>query len=205
MSLLCVEPLNKALQFMGMAKSRYLASRWLVTAEEDLAAARKLYQHDMYAVSPCFHSRRAGEKGVNAIWFFEDEDPWGHSVEKLIDDFPRKSDLPDLFYLQDNAALLHKYYNTTRCPNGLPDLTPGQTYTRVMLPRDWRRLHCSLRFVSPGWKPHWESQNKIDHSSIIQSPCTRTNASGISPSRWVRIRGSRMRPKKCLYCPPVRS
>ena len=83
----------------------------------------------MYAAS-CFHSQQAEEKSIKAIWHFEDEDPWGHSVKKLIDDFPRKDELPDLSELNDSAALLDKYYIPTRYPNGLPDLTPGQVYTK---------------------------------------------------------------------------
>ncbi|MFA6222196.1 MAG: HEPN domain-containing protein [Desulfomonilaceae bacterium] len=112
---------------MAEAKNRYLAKRWLQTAAEDLAAARTLYDHEMYAAS-CFHSQQAGEKSIKAIWFFEDEDPWGHSVKKLVDEFPKKDDFPDLAEVNNFAALLDKYYIPTRYPNGLPDLTPGQVY-----------------------------------------------------------------------------
>jgi HEPN domain-containing protein len=114
---------------MGGTKNRYLAKRWLLTAEEDLAAAKTLYDNDMFAVA-CFHAHQAAEKSIKAVWYFEDEDPWGHSVKKLIDDFPRKNELPELSELNDDAALLDKYYIPTRYPNGLPDLTPGQVYTQ---------------------------------------------------------------------------
>jgi HEPN domain-containing protein len=114
---------------MGESKNRYLAKRWLLTAEEDLAAARTLYDHEMFAAS-CFHAQQAAEKSIKAIWFFEDEDPWGHSVKKLIDDFPRKNDIPNFTEYNDIGALLDKYYIPTRYPNGLPDLTPGLVYTR---------------------------------------------------------------------------
>ena len=114
---------------MGGTKNRYLAKRWLLTAEEDLAAAKILYDNDMFAVA-CFHAQQAAEKSIKAVWYFEDEDPWGHSVKKLIDDFPRKNELPELSELNDSAALMDKYYIPTRYPNGLPDLTPGQVYTK---------------------------------------------------------------------------
>jgi HEPN domain-containing protein len=113
---------------MAEAKNRYLARRWLQTAEEDLAAARTLHDHEMYAAS-CFHSQQAGKKSIKAIWFFEDEDPWGQSVKKL-DEFPKKDDFPDLAEVNNFAALLDKYYIPTRYPNGLPDLTPGQVYNQ---------------------------------------------------------------------------
>ena len=114
---------------MAETKNKYLAKRWLMTAEEDLAAAQTLSDHEMFAIA-CFHAQQAAEKSIKAIWHFEDEDPWGHSVKKLIDDFPRKNELPDLSELNDSASLLDKYYIPTRYPNGLPDLTPGQVYTK---------------------------------------------------------------------------
>jgi HEPN domain-containing protein len=114
---------------MAEAKNRYLARRWLQTAEEDLAAARTLHDHEMYAAS-CFHSQQAGEKSIKAIWFFEDEDPRGHSVKKLVDEFAKKDDFPDLAEVNNFASLLDKYYIPTRYPNVLPDLTPGQVYTQ---------------------------------------------------------------------------
>jgi len=45
-------------------------------------------------------------------------------------DFPQKQTLPDLNKWIEQAALLDKFYIPTRYPNGLPDLTPGQVYTR---------------------------------------------------------------------------
>ncbi|MDD5544824.1 MAG: HEPN domain-containing protein [Acidobacteriia bacterium] len=114
---------------MSLAKSRYEAERWLRTAEEDLHAARVLLEAQQHAQS-CFYSQQSGEKAVKALWYLIDVDPWGHSVQKLIIDFPRKNDLPDLEKWISWGALLDKFYIPTRYPNGLPDLTPGQVYTR---------------------------------------------------------------------------
>ena len=114
---------------MGETKNRYPGQKMANDGGRRLAAAQTLSDHEMLAVA-CFHAQQAAEKSIMAIWHFEDEDPWGHSVKKLIDDFPRKDELPDLSELNDSAALLDKYYIPTRYPNGLPDLTPGQVYTK---------------------------------------------------------------------------
>jgi HEPN domain-containing protein len=114
---------------MSQSKSRYEAERWMKTAEEDLCAAEILAQAGAFAQA-CFYAQQSAEKAVKALWYAIDADPWGHSVQKLILDFPKKQTLPDLDRWIEQAALLDKFYIPTRYPNGLPDLTPGQVYTR---------------------------------------------------------------------------
>ncbi|NOX61703.1 MAG: HEPN domain-containing protein [Chloroflexi bacterium] len=114
---------------MSRKKSRWQAERWLQTAEEDLQAARVLYEHGLYA-SACFHAEQCGEKAVKALWYLDDLDPWGHSILKLLQQFPRQDELPQKEQWFQIGALLDKFYVPTRYPNGLPDLTPGQVYTR---------------------------------------------------------------------------
>ncbi len=114
---------------MGLSKNRYEAERWLRTAEEDLRAAEALAQAGAFAQA-CFYAQQSAEKAVKALWYAIDADPWGHSVQKLVVDFPQKQSLPDLNKWIEQAALLDKFYIPTRYPNGLPDLTPGQVYTR---------------------------------------------------------------------------
>lgn len=112
---------------MSQSDNRYQAERWLLTAEEDLRAAQALLEDGFFAQA-CFQAQQAGEKAVKAIWYLMDADPWGHSVKRLILDFPEKEKLADLEMLAEKAALLDKFYIPTRYPNGLPDLTPGQIY-----------------------------------------------------------------------------
>jgi HEPN domain-containing protein len=114
---------------MSRSRNQYEAERWLMTAKEDLLAAEALFSAGIYA-SACFHAQQAGEKAVKALWLQIDADPWGHSVKKLITDFPRKDEIQNLQSLTDKAALLDKFYIPTRYPNGLPDLTPGQVYVK---------------------------------------------------------------------------
>jgi len=112
---------------MSQAKNRYLAERWLRTAEEDLRAAEVLLDSGLYAQA-CFYSQQSAEKALKSLWYLIDADPWGHSVQRLIMDFPKKTEIPNPEGWIEKAALLDKYYIPTRYPNGLPDLTPGQVY-----------------------------------------------------------------------------
>jgi len=114
---------------MSWAKNQHEAERWLKTAEEDLQAADVLLQAGSFPQA-CFYAQQGGEKAVKALWYQMDADPWGHSVQNLIAEFPEKHDLPDLEQWIERGALLDKFYIPTRYPNGLPDLTPGQVYTR---------------------------------------------------------------------------
>jgi len=112
---------------MSQSKNRYQAERWLLTAEEDLRAASTLLEAKMYAQA-CFYAQQSGEKAIKSLWYLVDAVPWGHSVQRLIMEFPQKADVPELETWIAHGALLDKFYIPTRYPNGLPDLTPGQVY-----------------------------------------------------------------------------
>jgi len=114
---------------MSRTEDRHLAERWLGTAEEDLRAAKVLLEAGMYAHA-CFAAQQCGEKAVKALWYLIGEDPWGHSIQKLLMQFPARQHLPDAERWVEKAASLDKFYIPTRYPNGLPDLTPEQSYFR---------------------------------------------------------------------------
>ena len=114
---------------MSRTKNRREAERWLLTAEEDLRAAEVLFSGATYAQA-CFYAQQAGEKAVKALLYMVDADPWGCSVQRLVLDFPRRSDISEADAWIEWGALLDKFYIPTRYPNGLPDLTPGQTYRK---------------------------------------------------------------------------
>ena len=114
---------------MSRSGNQYQAQRWLLTAEEDLGAAEALFKVQIYAQA-CFLAQQAGEKAVKSLWYLVDADPWGHSVKRLIMEFPRNSEIAEFEDWVEKAALLDKFYVPTRYPNGLPDLTPGQIYSK---------------------------------------------------------------------------
>ena len=114
---------------MGVEKARAEAERWHTTAIGDIKTAKILLEAGRFAHA-CFHAQQAGEKAVKAAWFSRDGDPWGHSVQKLIDD----SESFDLeihnalkMYVSD-AAKLDRFYIPTRYPNGLPDIEPDRAF-----------------------------------------------------------------------------
>jgi HEPN domain-containing protein len=113
---------------MSQSKNRYEAERWLTTAEEDLRAAHSLNDSKNFSHA-CFMAQQSAEKALKALWFNNDTEPWGHSIQKLVREFPRADLLLDLESWVKNAVFLDKLYIPTRYPNGLPDLTPGQSYT----------------------------------------------------------------------------
>jgi len=115
---------------MSTEKNIKEAIRWFRTAEDDLDSARILKENGKHAHS-CFHSQQAAEKSLKAVWYLVDEDPWGHSIKKLIDDLESVS--PDRYKefepLSRRALILDRFYIPTRYPNGLPDITPDVAFT----------------------------------------------------------------------------
>ena len=67
---------------------------------------------------------------MKALFYSLGEDPWGHSIQKLIEELPEDAARVKLRTLLEDGAVLDRYYIPTRYPNGLPDLTPGQVYFR---------------------------------------------------------------------------
>jgi HEPN domain-containing protein len=112
---------------MSSSEMKNLAQRWLSTATDDLVSARILRDAGRHAHA-CFLAQQSGEKAVKAMWYSVDADPWGHSVQKLLQDFPCKGELSDLDTWTANGSDLDKFYIPTRYPNGLPDLTPHAVY-----------------------------------------------------------------------------
>lgn len=110
---------------MSQSKSQYEAQRWLLTTQEDLDAANTLPEAGKFSHA-CFLSQQSAEKAGKALWFAIDDDPWGHSIKKLVMEFPQQDGLADMENWQAQAAYLDRFYIPTRYPNGLPDLTPSQ-------------------------------------------------------------------------------
>lgn len=114
---------------MSVEKNIQEAMRWLDTAKDDLDAAIVLNKNGKFPQA-CFYAQQTGEKAIKAIWYSVGEDPWGHSIKKLIDDL-QNVDLKlfgHLETLKRQAILLDRFYIPTRYPNGLPDITPAEAY-----------------------------------------------------------------------------
>lgn len=104
------------------------AARWLLQAKADINAAKGSLNNRNYEWA-CFQSQQAAEKALKALWYYYSFEPWGHSVLKLIFDFPENDIKESLKPLINKAKELDKLYIPTRYPNGLPDLTPTEVFT----------------------------------------------------------------------------
>ena len=116
--------------YMSDEKNRFEANRWLKTARYDLDTAQILLENKRYAHC-CFLSQQSAEKALKSIYYFLDEEGWGHSVLKLIDDM---LSLDEKLYsrfepFKEEAVVLDKFYIPTRYPNGLPEITPDVAFT----------------------------------------------------------------------------
>ena len=112
---------------MSQSKNLHEARRWLLTARQDLQAAKSLSENRFFAHA-CFLAQQCGEKALKALWYMYDRGPWGHSIQILVTEFSNLSSFPNLEEWIQRAAILDRYYIGTRYPNGLPDLTPGESY-----------------------------------------------------------------------------
>lgn len=113
---------------MSLEKYRATAERWLAQAQADLKAASGSVQSHSYEWA-CFQAQQAGEKALKALWYAAAQDPWGHSLTRLVLGFPAPDLRARIQGLLPHAKKLDKLYIPTRYPNGLPDLIPADVFT----------------------------------------------------------------------------
>ncbi|MCX5897312.1 MAG: HEPN domain-containing protein [Proteobacteria bacterium] len=104
------------------------SDRWYRQGIADLEAARGSLQLKTYEWAS-FQAQQAGEKFLKAYWLYNGHDPWGHSLTKLIIDYPDTGTKHAIAALLDAAKYLDKMYIPTRYPNGLPDMIPAEVFT----------------------------------------------------------------------------
>jgi HEPN domain-containing protein len=130
------------------------AQRWLETAASDLGAARTLAA-GAYHAQACFSAQQCAEKATKALWYSTGRDPWGHSIQALIEEFPQRDELDGPDSLIAKAIVLDRFYIPTRYPNGLPDLTPEKTYFAADSERAIQ-LADELLKTFRGWIETWK-------------------------------------------------
>ena len=114
---------------MSRAKELHEGQRWLDTGAEDMRAARVLIDAGLHARA-CSAAQQCAEKAVKGLCYAEGGDPWGHSVQKLVTVCTSLATRTDLDTWRRKAGALDRSYTATRYPNGLPDLTPEESYFR---------------------------------------------------------------------------
>ena len=113
---------------MSQERNELDAQRWLRQAHADSTAAENSIASKNFEWA-AFQSQQAAEKAVKALWYHVGADPWGHSIVKLVQDFPCAEQFSDLQSILNDAKKLDKLYIPTRYPNGLPDMIPAEVYT----------------------------------------------------------------------------
>ncbi len=89
------------------------AQDWFLQAEHDLRhanRAREVDDHDW----ACFAAQQAAEKAVKALHQAHNQEAWGHSVLRLLQDLP----IPVPEPLIEKARGLDAFYVPARYPNG---------------------------------------------------------------------------------------
>ncbi|MDD4310359.1 MAG: HEPN domain-containing protein [Candidatus Cloacimonetes bacterium] len=134
---------------MSIAKRETDALRWLNSAKSDLETGELLQQHGKYSHS-CFLYQQAAEKAVKALHISYDCDVWGHSIQKLMEDFLSiNSELHQLLSRYINSArVLDRLYIPTRYPDGLPDLTPEAAFSSEDAQDAYERSNAIVAFVT---------------------------------------------------------
>jgi HEPN domain-containing protein len=99
-------------------------------ARSDLKAARGSVSTESYEWA-CFQSQQAAEKALKAFWHHNQAEPSGHSLVRLMQDYPNEPDHSQLMALIDHSKQLDKLYIPTRYPDGLPDLTPSEVFSEA--------------------------------------------------------------------------
>lgn len=100
----------------------------MAQARADLRAARGSIAAQSFEWA-CFQAQQAGEKALKSLWYCRAHEPWGHSLVRLVQDFPEPEIHSQLSVLLSHAKGLDKLYIPTRYPNGLPDLIPAEVFT----------------------------------------------------------------------------
>jgi len=133
---------------MSAEKQRREAWRWLHQAGDDLEAARVLLAASKHPQA-AFFAQQAGEKALKAVWLFQDADPWGHSLGRLVREMPEGAKAR-FAPLLEAALALDKLYIPTRYPDALAELTPAEAYTQAEAKAALAQAEAILKAVE-GW------------------------------------------------------
>lgn len=108
-----------------MKESSKEAIRWWKQAQNDYEYARHGFEGGFYA-QVCFQCHQICEKAIKAVHFgkLRKRIVLGHSLIKLAE--PLRLDEA----VVSDLSVLDQYYIPTRYPNGLPDGSPFEVYTR---------------------------------------------------------------------------
>lgn len=99
-----------------------VAASWLATAERDLRGARAMLESEPSLAA--FHAQQAVEKALKAVlvWIADDH-PRTHAATTLVRELIAHE--PGASVLEADASALDLYYLTSRYPDAVGDVDPG--------------------------------------------------------------------------------
>lgn len=112
---------------MSREKIEAEAARWLAQANADLRAAAASTAAGSHEWAS-FQAQQAGEKALKSLWIAHGHEGWGHSLVRLVREWPGRPAPEGLADLLPDARRLDQCYVPTRYPNGLPELTPAEVF-----------------------------------------------------------------------------
>jgi len=115
---------------------------WFNQALKDLDQAKISLEHKRYEWA-CFASHQAAEKAIKALHLHLQEEAWGHTCSKLLEELPLE--VPS--ELIDKAKVLDTFYIPTRYPNGFPEGAPYQHYGKLQAEEAIEYAHKIIEFV----------------------------------------------------------
>ncbi len=125
--------------------TREIYNEWLKEAENDFDAGKTLFDAKIYN-SAVFHFQQSVEKILKAVLYFYDEQPWGHSILKLIQHLEGigKEQFSEI---KSKGREFDVHYTSTRYPDTLPEISPSELYDKRISQKLMNKAEYILNFV----------------------------------------------------------
>lgn len=124
--------------------AREIYKKWAEESENDFTAGKVLHKSEIYNIA-VFHFQQAVEKKLKACLYFYDQQPWGHSIFKLIQHIVEINNR--FMSILDDSRELDMHYTSTRYPDALPGLSPSELYNQETSERLKQKAKKIIDFI----------------------------------------------------------
>lgn len=118
---------------------------WFAEAKNDFSMGEILRGAEKFN-GAVFHYQQAVEKAVKALLYLINEQPWGHSILKLLEQYDTEAH-PVAEQFKSDAREVDRHYITSRYPDALPDLAPKDAYDAEITSGVQKKTEDLLTFV----------------------------------------------------------
>ncbi|MBD3195985.1 MAG: HEPN domain-containing protein [Candidatus Lokiarchaeota archaeon] len=125
--------------------TREISYKWLEEAENDFEMGEILLKSKKFN-GAVFHYQQAAEKSLKAILYYNDKQPWGHSILSLINDLIEEGSHSYEKFIT-YAREIDRHYTTTRYPDALPNISPKDAYDSIIATRIRKEVEEIINFV----------------------------------------------------------